>query len=69
MNEELAAKQGKLEAAKQKEKFAVSNIEVLEDALEQTVFSYKALLEAPRTNSKAKSPNVTALPLAKNNRV
>jgi len=54
LNEELAAKQGKLDAAKQKEKFAVSNIEVLEDALEQTVFSYKALLEAATNKFKGK---------------
>lgn len=54
LNEELAAKQGKLQAAKEKEKFAVSNIEVLEDALEQTVFSYKALLEAASNKFKGK---------------
>lgn len=54
LNEELAAKQGKLDAAKQKEKFAVSNIEVLEGALEQTVFSYKALLEAANNKFKGK---------------
>jgi len=54
LNEELAAKQGKLEAAKQKEKFAVSNIVILEEALEQTVFSYRALLQAATNKFKGK---------------
>ncbi|MGC4006292.1 MAG: hypothetical protein QM811_25500 [Pirellulales bacterium] len=55
LNEELAAKQGKVDAAKQKEKFAVSNIRVLEEALEQTIASYKALVEA--SNNKFKGAN------------
>jgi adhesin transport system membrane fusion protein len=54
LNEELVAKQGKLEAARQKEKLAVSNIRVLEEALEQTVSSYKALVEAASDKFKSK---------------
>lgn len=46
LQEELAAKQGKLVAAQQKEKIAVLNIQILEEALEQTTSSYRALVKA-----------------------
>ncbi len=46
LQEELEAKKGKLVAAQQKEKFAVMNIRILEEALEQTTSSYRALVKA-----------------------